>query len=384
MKKLMLMTMMAVAASSVFAQDNLVKEAKKLAAKDYAKAVETITPALTSSQTTDKAAAWNALTDIHYDNYLRLSEQSAKSQITHEAFDTLALGNSAIAAVEAALKCDEFDILPNAKGKVKPRFRTANQGRLKNIGGSLVQAGLNAYNHKDLKAAQKAWMLYLDMPQSSLFKDVKDMPQDEFRNDIIYYEALVSYLLEDFGTATKYAQMGVQTGNEETIKNCQEILDNAKQQNLLRAFEAKKDDVDGQMAVLDAELAKHPDFDFAWALKGQVAMNSSKWDDAVAAFDKAISLNPKFVQCYYNAGVCLNSKARELDEKFADKSTGTISKENLEKVKDVLRNSLTYLEKCQELDPDRKIANWAYPLYQVYYSLDDKAKAAEMEKLVNE
>lgn len=111
-------------------------------------------------------------------------------------------------------------------------------------------------------------------------------------------------------------------------------------------------------------------------------MNASKWDDALKSFDKAISINPKFVQCYYNAGVCLNSKARELDDQLADKTTGRITPENLEKVKAVLNQSLGYLEKCKELDPDRKAVNWAYPLYQIYYSLQNTEKAAEMEKLL--
>jgi len=35
------------------------------------------------------------------------------------------------------------------------------------------------------------------------------------------------------------------------------------------------------------------------------------------------------------------------------------------------------------LDPDREKVNWAYPLYQIYYSLGDKAKSDEMEALVN-
>ena len=41
------------------------------------------------------------------------------------------------------------------------------------------------------------------------------------------------------------------------------------------------------------------------------------------------------------------------------------------------------LGRAQELDPDREKVNWAYPLYQIYYSIGDKAKSDEMEKLVN-
>jgi hypothetical protein len=41
------------------------------------------------------------------------------------------------------------------------------------------------------------------------------------------------------------------------------------------------------------------------------------------------------------------------------------------------------MEKAKDLDPDCEKVKWAYPLYQIYYALGDKAKADEMEKLVN-
>ena len=382
MKKVMMMAMMAVAASSTFAQEDLVKAAKKLADKDYAKALETIKPALTSEQTTDKAAAWAVLTDIEYKNYARISEAAAKSQITHEAYDTLGMHRSAVAALEAAYKCDEFDMQPNEKGKIKPKYRSSHQNQLKTIGGAIVNAGLYEYNARRLDEAQKDWILYLDMASAPLFKDVKDMPQDAFRDDILYYTAFVSYQKKDYANAVKYAKLGMQSANEETKKNCQEIFDNSKTQELVQAYEAKNGDPAAQKKVIEDALAKDPNDDFAWALKGQDEMNASKWDDALKSFDKAISINPKFVQCYYNAGVCLNSKARELDDQLADKTTGRITPENLEKVKAVLNQSLGYLEKCKELDPERKAVNWAYPLYQIYYSLQNTEKAAEMEKLL--
>ena len=57
MKKMMLMAAMAAIATSAFAQDDLVKEAQKLKNSDPKAALEKITPALTNSATTDKAAA---------------------------------------------------------------------------------------------------------------------------------------------------------------------------------------------------------------------------------------------------------------------------------------------------------------------------------------
>ena len=121
----------------------------------------------------------------------------------------------------------------------------------------------------------------------------------------------------------------------------------------------------------------------AWALKGEVQMNDRQWDAAVESYKKAAEIDPEFVQVIFNAGVCLNSKAIDLKDELADKNTGGLTKANADKVKAILADAQVYLEKSKELDPFREKVNWAYPLYQIYYSLGDEAKANEMEKLVN-
>ena len=79
----------------------------------------------------------------------------------------------------------------------------------------------------------------------------------------------------------------------------------------------------------------------------------------------------------------MNGKAIELKDQLADKKTGGLTKENADKVKSILAEALVYLEKAKELDPDREKVNWAYPLYQIYYSMGNKEKSDEMEALVN-
>ena len=64
MKKFLMMAMMAAAATTAFAQDALVKEAKKLfAAGELEQAAAKLTPALTAAETKDKAEAWNLMNE---------------------------------------------------------------------------------------------------------------------------------------------------------------------------------------------------------------------------------------------------------------------------------------------------------------------------------
>lgn len=145
MKKLIMMAVTVAASATAFAQDNVVKEAQKLCDKgEFEEALKIITPALTSDATTDKAAAWNTLNNIHYQKFADIQQKKAESEIKKDntPYDTLGMHRSIIAAMEAALKCDEFDRQPNEKGKVKIRFRKANQDRYQMGRLNLIQAGL--------------------------------------------------------------------------------------------------------------------------------------------------------------------------------------------------------------------------------------------------
>ena len=109
-------------------------------------------------------------------------------------------------------------------------------------------------------------------------------------------------------------------------------------------------------------------------------MNAENWDPAIDAFKKAAELDPNWIPVVYNIGVCLNSKAIALQDELMDKKTMNITNANLEKVKDVMRQGLVYMEKTRELDPNQETTHWEYLLYRIYYILGDKAKMAEMEK----
>lgn len=413
MKKFMMMAMMAAAATTTFAQDALVKEAKKLFSKgDFDAAAKTLAPALTSSETLEKDAAWNLQSEIMYGKFSALQTQEMESKVkqTNTPFDTLGMHRAAVEAWEAVLKCDELDQLPDAKGKVKIKFRTPAQTKYRNHGIALVQAGQFFYTNKDNQAALNAWKRYLEMKDSPIFAEVKDFPKDPFYGDIAYYVAFLSYQEKQYADAEKYARIVAQDpekadeaneimlfSKKETLKTKADSLEylamvkdfhkqNPSEEryfNLLMDYYVHAKDAQAMNAWVDEELAANPANKMAWALKGESQMNNREWDAAVASYQKAIDLDPTFVQVLFNAGVCLNSKAIDLKDELADKVTGGLTQENADKVKAILAESKVFLEKTRELDPTREKVNWAYPLYQIYYSLGDEAKAAEMEKLVN-
>ena len=382
MKKLMIMALMAGAATTAFAQDAVVKEAKKLQGKgEFDAAAQMLAPALTSSETVDKAAAWNLQADIMFGKFSAIQEENLKNQVAQKkvAFDTLGMNNACYEALKAAIECDKYDVQPNEKGKVKIRFRQANQQRMMN-------------------------------PLFTGFADVADLSKDQYRSEIAYYAGLVAYQKKDYVTAEKYANIAAQDpkkaaeaneillfSKKETMKTAEDSLayvntvkdlhkanpEEERYFNLLMEYYTRSNNQKALAAWADEEIALNAENKMAWALKGEVQMNSREWDAAVESYKKAIEIDNSFIQCIFNAGVCLNGKAIDLKDKLADKNTGGLTKANADKVKEILNEALLFLERAQELDPDREKVNWAYPLYQIYYSLGNKAKSDEMEALVN-
>jgi len=405
------MALMAAAATTAFAQDDLVKEAKSLCGKgEFDKAAEVLAPALTSAATTDKAKAWNQMVDIQYGKFtaIQTTDMENKVKQIQAPYDTLGMHKACAESFIAALKCDEFDRQPNEKGKVKIKFRQPNQQRLQNVRLALINAGLYEYNHKNLDAAFKDWSLYLESSKDPFFEGV-DLSKDQYRSEIAYYAALVAYQKKDYANAEKYAHMAAEDpakaneANEILLfskkENCKTAADSLEYVNkvkelhkanpseeryfnLLMEYYTRANDMKGMADWVAEEEAIDPNNKMVWALKGEIQMNDRKWDEAVASYKKALEIDPDFVQCIFNAGVCLNSKAIDLKDQLADKRTGGLTAANAKKVKDVLTEAQSFVEKTKELDPDQEKVKWAYALYQIYYSLKDP-RAAEMEKMIN-
>ena len=410
MKKMMLMAAMAAIATSAFAQDDLVKQAQKLKDKDPKEALTVITPALTSSATTDKAAAWNTLAQIHYAIFAAQQEIQLKNQVTGEnkPVDEAAMNVAVAEALKAAMKCDEFDRQPNDKGKVKPRFRKANQEIYKVARLNVINAGLWAYNNKDNDKAREYWGCYIDSKDDPLFEGV-DLSADTNYPEICYYAALTAYQSKKYEEAAKYAKLAAEfpekaadakeillfsqkescktpEDTENFIKSLKEMYaqdpsDEKVFALLVDYYANATDKVDEAKAFADAAIASNPNNKMAHALKGQLAMTAQDWDAAYEGFNKAQEIDPEFILCSFNAAVCLISKAQAMNDQLADKRTGNLSDADFAKWKAVLSQALPLLEKCREKDPDQLSTRWAYPLYQVYYALDEKDKAAEVGKI---
>ena len=412
MKRIMMMALMAAATMTAFAQSEVVKNAKKLFDKgQMEEALQAVQPALNEGTDADKATAWNIVSEVYYKKFADIQEIQLKEKVqpTGATVDEKTMHESILKALEAAMKCDEFDILPNEKGKVKARFRQASQQKFQNGRLNCINAGQWFYNQKDYKGAFNAFALYVNSGDSPMFEGI-DL-KDQYKSEIAYFASLSAYQAKDYPNVIKYAQVAAQ--DTAKAKDATEILVFSKketmktEQDTLEYIEMLKDASakfpqdqrysawigdyylnSGKTSELaawaDGEIAKNPEDKFAYVFKGEALRTLEKYDEAVECYKKAFELDPSYLAAAYQAGVSLNSKAIKMKDELADKKTGMLTKVNADKVKAVLTDAKTYLEKVRELDPDHEQVNWVYALYQLYYNLGDKAKADELEKMLNQ
>ncbi len=384
--------------------NELVKEAKKLySSGNLDEAVQKLTPALTSAETTDKAAAWNLMNDIQYKIY---SNEYDKLLLNQPA-DTLKAVTAFLEGFKAANECDKYAQQPNEKGKVKNPYRKTNAERYLNQRHLMYNLGVMCYQHQDMKGAIKTWESYIGTGAGPVYADSKLAP-DTLIADAAYNSAYLSYMEKDYDTALALAEKALTyPGKEEgcldlilyTMRDkCTNHADsltylarlkeahkaNPERDlyfNMLQDYYVRANDADALMTWAREETQINANNKMAWALLGEAEMNNEHWDEAIEAFKKAVELDPNWVPVVFNTGICYNSKAITLNDQLTDKKTMRISNENAEKVKEVVREAQKYLEKTRELDPNHEQARWTYPLYRIYYTLGLKDKMAELETI---
>ena len=406
MKKMMIAAMLVLGASAEFAGDRDVLKAITKE-KDYAKAVELVKSSLGQlANSGEKAKAYEHLTRLalqKFDKENAIQAANMQAQITKqkvEPYDTLGFYQAAYDATQNALECFKYDAEPNEKGKVKPRFTEALTPLVANARMQLVTAGNYYAQLNDQDNVLKYWGSFLDTDNLPFFQSTKAQ-EKQFLGQVAYYTAQYANQAKKYDLAEKYADIATQ--DTAVAKQAQAFKLAMAQRNLktkadsvayvqkLAAMYEKEPDnemIFGQLsnfyslmgmtkefdALVEAKIAKNPNDFTAWALKGQALMNRNStasnpdWKGCVEAFKKAVSIDQTNPVVYTYLGFSMNAMASAINGDRAQQLA-------------LYKESMGYLDKAKELDPNREKANWAYPLYQCYYSVyganDPKTKELE-------
>ena len=153
MKRMMKMALVAAATMTAFAQKDVIKNAKKIYDKgDVQAALTALQPALTAGTSEEKASAWDLLNEIKFKAF---DAEQTKAML-HQPLDTNLMISSLIEGFKAAEECDKYDVMPNDKGKVSPRFKKNTVQRYANVRSWLYNGGIFQYQNHNYKGNLKA------------------------------------------------------------------------------------------------------------------------------------------------------------------------------------------------------------------------------------
>ena len=177
MKKLIVAAMLVLGATSAFAGDSDALKAV-MKAKTYAEAEALLKQNLGQlANDAEKAKAYNKLVDLGMKAYNDQQSIMQTNQIMkkNDPIDENAMNEGAYNALMNAIECYKYDQLPNAKGKVAPKFG-GNAARVWAARVQLVNAGQTAAQNNKADEVLKYWGAFLDTDSEPLFAGIDAKP----------------------------------------------------------------------------------------------------------------------------------------------------------------------------------------------------------------
>ena len=400
MKKLIVAAMMVLGATSAFAGDSDALKAV-MKAKTYAEAEALLKQNLGQlANDAEKAKAYNKLVDLGMKAYNDQQSIMQTNQIMkkNDPIDENAMNEGAYNALMNAIECYKYDQLPNAKGKVAPKFGS-NAARVWAARVQLVNAGQTAAQNNKADEVLKYWGAFLDTDSEPLFASIDAKQKDgekEYIGQVALFAARYAYQAKDAARCEKYCDIAMKS--EKEAKDALNLklyvmkdglkthADSLAYVDKLKGLYAQDENneviLDGlnsmyssmkmekeQEALLNAAIAKNPSNFVALANLGMMYIRKNDADNAIKSLKLALAAKPDNVTVLTYLGACYNSKA------------GALQDPNGRKV--VYKEAVKVLDKAKELDPEKAQANWGYTRYQAYYGYYGPT-AAETKKAEEE
>ena len=404
MKKIILSLFLVISFTLSFAQKANVSKAKNKALMenpDFAGAREAIKLALKDSTTKNLAETWyvagligNKENDILY-----------QKALLKQPFDTIAKGSAILEAYNYFLQALKLDQLPDAKGKVKPRFSKDIKPMLKDyysIQQNLIAYGAFQFEKKNYEGAVKTFEVFLEIPKLPVMNN--EIKMDSTYNMIAYYtaasassakmhdKAIALYEgLKDKKYETKsvyqalYEEYNAKKDTANFVVTLKEGLDKFPTdawflQNLINYY-IYSGKVKDALSYLDKAIEKEPNLAQYRYVKGNLEENQGNYEEARAAFDKAIELDPTQAESYAGIGRIYYNKAVKILEASAKIKDMKVYNAETKKAEDLFKQSLPFFKKASEVNP--KEIEYKKTLKTLYYRMQMNTEFDAIKKEID-
>lgn len=403
MKKVLFTAMLLLVASFSYAQKKNVKQAKSIATSvnpDFKEAQKLINEALANPETKEDPETWDVAALVQK----RMTEKQMEKAYLRKPYDTVQVYNSTLNMFKYYLKCDELAQIPNAKGKIKNKYRKNNATNMKVERPNLINGGIHYFNNNDNKKAIEFFGMYVDVAAHEMLEKDNLLETDTVIPQIAYYAALAAAKDENNDAILKYAPyakndpevgkyamefeaiaLKATNQTDKWIAVLKEGLtlypDHAFFFGHLIDYYTNNNKFDDAMEFADGMIAKDPENPFFLYVKAFLFHNTKEYDKATEFYQKTIAVDPSYAEAYSNLGLIYCLKAQD----FAEDTTTDINDpkyvEAQKQIKSFYQEAKPYYEKARELKPEQQDL-WMQGLYRVYYNLNMGKEFEEIESLM--
>ena len=377
MKRLLIVALLAMGIIATgSAQKSNVSKAKNKAlnveSPDFEGAKEAIAAALQDESTKNSVDTWYTAGLV----YEKMQDAEYLKEVSGKPADATLKGESAIQSYNYYVKAYDMDFLPNAKGKIKPKYSKKIRTSIKNyyLNMAFLNYGITEFNKKNFHKAIEAFEIHTGVPDLKMFSEDNPFIKDSVYYQIRYYTALAYERSENVVKAIEIFDQLKDKGYEEVYVN-QHLSDLYKAQkdtanyissleygykrypkeffflgNLINFYIFNGQEQKG-IDYLDKAIELDPNNAQYYNVKGSVMETLNRIPEATVAYDKALTLDPNLMEAWNNKGRMVYNEAYKFEDRAVSirdpKASANLQAAALEKFKE----ALPYFEKAAELNP---------------------------------
>jgi len=406
MKKLSLTVVLCLIVALGFGQKKAVNDAKREignATSNIEEARNLIKGALTDPETKNNAETWFVAGKVEGKQFDMEVAKEYINKTPDEAVMYGALKNIKPFFVVA----DSLDMLPDEKGKVKPKFRKDMKAIMLANRLHYLNGGSYYFNNKNYTDAYDMFQQFFDIPNMKMFEGdniaAKDTAYAQFR----HYKGLA---LAQFSTDTAkiisvFEDLRNNNGNNEV--DAYKILCSLYEQtkdtvNLVRVLKEGtqkfpddhffllnlinqyifSNQGDAAIEMLNKAIEAMPDKTELYNALGIVYENSKKDPEtAQKYYEKALSIDPNYAESIGNLGRVYFNRALGalvIANDIKDNEQYKVAKT---RALDIFKEALPFIEKAHQMKPEER--DYLIALKNIYYYLND-SRYDEIDKLLNQ
>lgn len=362
--------------------------------KNLDKAEKLMTDLLNDSSSRGNEKIWLLLFESQRKQY----DQGNEKLYLKEKYDTTALFLVGKRMFDTLEGLDSLDRLPDARGKVKLKYRDRSAELLNIYRPNLFNGGVFFMKKHDFSRAYDFFDTYINSAVKPMFARYQYAERDKRLPEAAYWASYCGYKLEKPQLTLRHTYQALKDSvhlpymlqylsetyklEKDTARYVQTLKDGFSKYPKFPFFFPRLIDYyshigayDEAMKSCDEALQKDSVNTLFRYAKSSLLLTMGRYKQSFAISKALIAENDTLADAYLNAGLALFDQAVELDKKTQSGS------KKYNQILELYRKAMPYLEKYRAMAPDQK-DKWALPLYTIYLNLNMGRQFDEIDKLI--